>query len=704
MAEKVELILTVDNAPYVSGVKEAQKATQQLHNTVENNAKGQKGLIAQEIELLGNLRTLRMRANDPKMLAEYNRRIQESTNKLREYETVGVNANKNIEKSGNSLMGSVGKWALGFASLGAAVSILKKAFQETEAGLRTFNAVGAVTKQVLYDIVSGNKLNIASIAQSIKANKEAEGVRVKQRQDLIDIAKAQTVYNQLYFTASDQTKTETERLQALNQAMLAHEVIIETKIENAKEELSVLEQSIAARPNETKLLDAYAAKLAEIETIKGQQFSETRRLESQRTGIIEDEMNRQIEAEKKAYDERLKAQEKFNNLSIKLIDEYDRSNIESLEGVDKLRAQRAFALKQLDEFRDQLEALGKLSAEQEAMFRKLGENVQKTFMEGLTSEVPTAETKNAFSNFVDSIIKDPSIQKDIIPQKEDLTSIWQLLGIDPDSEKGQEQIDAIKDAADTVKDILDDTFEKRVDIAQRERELLDTQIAETQRALELESELMEEGFANNVTAKQKELDQLKQQREKALAEEEKAIKQQQSFDRLSQTGSIITSVANILKSFTKLGPLGLGLAAVAIGSLYAIFSSAKAKASKVTKLAKGGSGTTIGMFKGRSHAEGGESFLSQVEVERGEAFGVLSRKATGKYGKVFHEMVSSFNKDQMPSFGSPIIRMENTGSNSRLDKVIKEQQKMNTNLKQAQIFTIGNKRVIKNGKNIRIIG
>ena len=704
MAEKVELILTVDNTPYVSGVKEAQKATQQLHNTVENNAKGQKGLIAQEIELLGNLRTLRMRANDPKMLAEYNRRIQESTNKLREYETVGVNANKNIEKSGNSLMGSVGKWALGFASLGAAVSILKKAFQETEAGLRTFNAVGAVTKQVLYDIVSGNKLNIASIAQSIKANKEAEGVRVKQRQDLIDIAKAQTVYNQLYFTASDQTKTETERLQALNQAMLAHEVIIETKIENAKEELSVLEQSIAARPNETKLLDAYAAKLAEIETIKGQQFSETRRLESQRTGIIEDEMNRQIEAEKKAYDERLKAQEKFNNLSIKLIDEYDRSNIESLEGVDKLRAQRAFALKQLDEFRDQLEALGKLSAEQEAMFRKLGENVQKTFMEGLTSEVPTAETKNAFSNFVDSIIKDPSIQKDIIPQKEDLTSIWQLLGIDPDSEKGQEQIDAIKDAADTVKDILDDTFEKRVDIAQRERELLDTQIAETQRALELESELMEEGFANNVTAKQKELDQLKQQREKALAEEEKAIKQQQSFDRLSQTGSIITSVANILKSFTKLGPLGLGLAAVAIGSLYAIFSSAKAKASKVTKLAKGGSGTTIGMFKGRSHAEGGESFLSQVEVERGEAFGVLSRKATGKYGKVFHEMVSSFNKDQMPSFGSPIIRMENTGSNSRLDKVIKEQQKMNTNLKQAQIFTIGNKRVIKNGKNIRIIG
>ena len=49
--------------------------------------------------------------------------------------------------------------------------------------------------------------------------------------------------------------------------------------------------------------------------------------------------------------------------------------------------------------------------------------------------------------------------------------------------------------ADTVKGIIDDVFDKRVENAQRERELLDNQIQETQNALELEVALMQEGYA-----------------------------------------------------------------------------------------------------------------------------------------------------------------------------------------------------------------
>jgi len=159
---------------------------------------------------------------------------------------------------------------------------------------------------------------------------------------------------------------------------------------------------------------------------------------------------------------------------------------------------------------------------------------------------------------------------------------------------------------------------------------------------------MEEGFANNVETKRQELEELKKQREKALVEEEAAIKRQQTMEKISQTVSLISSAANILKTFTKLGPVGLVLAAAAIGTLYTIFANAKSKANASTKLEEGGSGTDYGMVIGRRHTQGGERFLDHVEVEQGEQWGVLSRKAAGKYGEVFHNMVSSFNKDQMP--------------------------------------------------------
>ena len=120
---------------------------------------------------------------------------------------------------------------------------------------------------------------------------------------------------------------------------------------------------------------------------------------------------------------------------------------------------------------------------------------------------------------------------------------------------------------------------------------------------------MAEGYANNVDAKRKELDDLKKEREKALAEENAAIKQQQAFDRVSQAISLATSAANLLKTFTKLGPLGLGLAAVAIGTLYTMWASAKTKAAESTKLAEGGSGSETGMITGKRHSQGGERFL-----------------------------------------------------------------------------------------------
>ncbi len=708
----VELILKADNSQYVNKVREAQKANQELHVTAEKGQKRQKGLIEDLKDAIDGYQKSMDKAMTTKSIEKYNQKISEAKKELKEYQELGLKSEKQTE----SLTQSISKWALALGGAAAAFKILKDAIMQTTVGLNLFNTVGAVTKTILNDIVNGTGISIKNIQMAIATQKELNELRLKQYKENRDVARLNREYQEQYGKAIDQTLTKTDRLKAADAALVAHNKSINMQLKNVAEEYNITLERFKSSPNETMVKQLYELQ-AELENLQAERVSGVKRILSMQSGLrvdIEKEARKElfagwyeeIEEENKTYAIRKRNQEQFQQLSLQLIEQYDKALIDSAEGVDKLRAQRDYSIKQLDAFRKQLEALGKLTDKQEAMFKKLGEDVQRAFMEGLKEEVPLAETKDVFANFVDSIIKDPELQKDIIPQKDSLTSVWELLGIDPDTERGQSQIDSIKEASETIKDIIDDTYEKRVDDAERRRELLDTQIAETQRALELETELMEEGFANNVTAKQKELDNLKAQRERALADEEKAIKQQQAFDRISQTGSIITSVANILKSFTKLGPLGIGLAAVAIGSLYAIFATAKSKASEVTKLAKGGSGSHTGMITGRSHAEGGESFLSHVEVERGEAFGVLSKSATGKYGKVFHDMVSSFNKDEMPVFMSPSysVNVDNSGSNSRLDSVNKELQRVNTQLKQSQMYAIGNKRVMKNGRNIRIVG
>ena len=284
-------------------------------------------------------------------------------------------------------------------------------------------------------------------------------------------------------------------------------------------------------------------------------------------------------------------------------------------------------------------------------------------------------------------------------------SIWKLIGIDENDPEGQDQIEAIKEVAGTINGVLEDVLSQRVDIAQRQRELYDTQISELQNEIELESQLMAEGYANNLRGKQMELDALKKQRAEALKAEEKAVGQEQLLAKITQTTNILSGVSDIIKTYSKIPALGLILAAGAIASLFAIWAKAKTTASTAI-LAEGGSGSDTGMITGKRHSQGGERFLNHVEVEKGESWGVLSRPASAKYGKVFHEMISSFNKNEMPDIvSSPIINnpvtIENSGPNSRLDRVIKINEAL---LKQSHQYNVGNKRIIKKGDKIRIIG
>jgi len=433
--------------------------------------------------------------------------------------------------------------------------------------------------------------------------------------------------------------------------------------------------------------------------------------------------------EGKNLDDRQKKLEEFLQASLQLQDQYDKDQIDRLEGPERFAAERDYQLQQLALLRTHLESKGDLTEDHLKWLAGLEESAniefmkqsadydQKAFDEMVGHGDKVRELERQLQEEALDLIEDneeeklklkikfakedikileasdsvyAKIQADILRQrlaiwnkeidqlaKGDKKTFWDVVGLG-DNPEAQE---AIKNSVDTFRGVLDDIFSARVEDAQRTRELLDTQISETQRALEAEMDMMRDGYANNVDAKKKELEDLKIAREKALKEEEKAIKAQRALDTVSQLSSLISASADIFKSLAKLGPVGVAVAIATIGTMFGAFAAAKVKASQATKLAEGGTGTDTGVITGKRHSQGGERFLDHVEVERGERWGVLNRRASAKYGKAFSEIVTSFNKDRVPIdavTGDPNIIVDVNQTNERLDRVHGELVRLNS--------------------------
>jgi hypothetical protein len=110
------------------------------------------------------------------------------------------------------------------------------------------------------------------------------------------------------------------------------------------------------------------------------------------------------------------------------------------------------------------------------------------------------------------------------------------------------------------------------------------------------------------------------------------------------------------------------------------------------------------MVDGRLHSEGGEPFLSHVEVEQGERWGVLSRNASRRYGKVFANMVDSFNKNKLPKGVTNNIVLDTTMTNSRLERVEGQLIKLNRYFEgQEQTADNGGRSISKKGNTVRVI-
>ena len=184
----------------------------------------------------------------------------------------------------------------------------------------------------------------------------------------------------------------------------------------------------------------------------------------------------------------------------------------------------------------------------------------------------------------------------------------------------EEQRDAILDAVKLFTNAFEDIADAQVDAIDRIVDRYNQMYEETQRALEIETELMAAGYANNVTAKKNELAQIQAQREIALKQQQEYVKQQQQIETVIQAVNMTSAVVNILKEFTKLGPWGLLGASGAIAALFALWKNAKIQAiNEAYKFEEGG------WVKGKPHSKGGK----WINAEGGEY--IINKESSEKF-------------------------------------------------------------------------
>lgn len=182
--------------------------------------------------------------------------------------------------------------ASGIAIATGALKILGDYFKSTDQGARLMNTGLRIAKQAIADLASTTKLNLANLILAGKYAKEENNIREGNRVDLVKEAELQRDLNKLRLEAADQTKTDTQRITLLNDALKKHNELIDYKIADTKEELLNIQKKLSLDINNTKWLDEEAKIKAELINLDAERYSEARRMESTVTGLIATETER----------------------------------------------------------------------------------------------------------------------------------------------------------------------------------------------------------------------------------------------------------------------------------------------------------------------------------------------------------------------------------------------------------------------------
>lgn len=263
---------------------------------------------------------------------------------------------------------------------------------------------------------------------------------------------------------------------------------------------------------------------------------------------------------------------------------------------------------------------------------------------------------------------------------------------------------------------LQEIAQAEVDVAQAAVDAAEKRVEAAQSAYDAEVEGRNNGYANQVATKKKELQQEKknmQQKQKLL---EQAQKRQEAINTVVQASSLITASANIWSAMSGIPIIGPALALAAIATMWTSFAVAKVKAKQATAAANQEYGEGgLEFLEGGSHASGNDIDLHQknsegknMRAEGGEAMAIINKRNTRKYRRVLPDIVDSLNKgtfenkfsqafNKADSLQAQMITVETTTDLSNIERGVEAIKKQNSE----RVYPLGDGRTLIIKGNVR---
>lgn len=263
---------------------------------------------------------------------------------------------------------------------------------------------------------------------------------------------------------------------------------------------------------------------------------------------------------------------------------------------------------------------------------------------------------------------------------------------------------------------LQEIAQAEVDVAQAAVDAAEKRVEAAQSAYDAEVEGRNNGYANQVATKKKELQQEKknmQQKQKLL---EQAQKRQEAINTTVQASSLITATANIWSAMSGVPIIGPALALAAIATMWTSFAVAKVKAKQATAAANQEYGEGgLEFLEGGSHASGNDIDLHQknsegknMRAEGGEAMAIINKRNTRKYRRVLPDIVDSLNKgtfenkfsqafNKADSLQAQMITVETTTDLSNIERGVEAIKKQNSE----RVYPLGDGRTLVIKGNVR---
>lgn len=225
------------------------------------------------------------------------------------------------------------------------------------------------------------------------------------------------------------------------------------------------------------------------------------------------------------------------------------------------------------------------------------------------------------------------------------TNIVDLLFGDSLTKDQQSSLSSVFDQAkEALNSWMDAWMDARKAAADQAKELADDEVSAAEQALNREIELRNQGYANDVALRERELADAKKAQKEAAMEQQKIAKEQVLLDAAMQASSMITASANILKNFPN--PVAW---VPMLATMWGAFAYAKVKAcqlaNKTLKFREGG----VMLLEGGSHESGHDVNLgigpdgSNLRAEGGEYFAVINKRNSRRYGREIPGIVNALN-------------------------------------------------------------